>query len=216
MINQIIKEINKTTKDVYKLDILMGHIINTYLIDKWAFTIRTYFNLSDEINQYLDINTKHNVNVNFIINDSETLSQMINEFKEDIYDLFNPNLILLIDGMTNDQLIELSSVQKEVKNKYLSFNMYSHNILSDISRIKQYLSMLKEELNKLSDNNSIYYCNLIDKLYEVNEYNIDMYMNLYQLFNKTNKLFKENIKLNHIYKEIRFNMIMILAGDKNV
>lgn len=216
MINQIIKEINKTTKDVYKLDILMDHIINTYLIDKWAFTIRTYFNLSDEINQYLDINTKDNVNVNFIINDNETLSQMINEFKEDIYDLFNPNLILLIDGMTNEQLIELSSVQKEVKNKYLSFNMYSHNILNDISRIKQYLSMLKEELNKLSDNNSIYYCNLIDKLYEVNEYNIDMYMNLYQLFNKTNKLFKENIKLNHIYKEIRFNMIMILAGDKNV
>lgn len=216
MINQIIKEINKTTKDVYKLDILMDHIINTYLIDKWAFTIRTYFNLSDEINQYLDINTKDNVNVNFIINDNETLSQMINEFKEDIYDLFNPNLILLIDGMTNEQLIELSSVQKEVKNKYLSFNMYSHNILNDISTIKEYLSMLKEELNKLSDNNSIYYCNLIDKLYEVNEYNIDMYMNLYQLFNKTNKLFKENIKLNHIYKEIRFNMIMILAGDKNV
>lgn len=216
MINQIIKEINKTTKDVYKLDILMDHIINTYLIDKWAFTLRTYFNLSDEINQYLDINTKHNVNINFIINDSETLSQMINEFKEDIYDLFNPNLILLIDGMTNDQLIELSSVQKEVKNKYLSFNMYSHNILSDISRIKQNLSMLKEELNKLNDANSLYYCNLINKLDEINEYNIDMYMNLYQLFNKTNKLFKENIKLNHIYKEIRFNMIMILAGDKNV
>ena len=94
MINKIINESEKITRQVLILDILMGHIKNTYLEEKWVFTLNTYNNLKNEIIEIKE-NQNNQLIKNYLINDYETLNQMINEFKEDIYDLFNPSLFHL-------------------------------------------------------------------------------------------------------------------------
>ena len=123
MINLIIKEEEKITRQVLILDILMDHIKNTYLQEKWIFTLKTYNNLKNEIKE-LNNNQDNQLLKNYLINDYETLNQMISEFKEDIYDLFNPSLFLLIDSLNNQLLKELSIYQKNITN----YNSYIYNI----------------------------------------------------------------------------------------
>lgn len=216
MINKIINEFKKITKEVYQLDILMDHIKNNYLEEKWVFTLRTYHNLETEINNYLNPLLSKNVNLNYIINDYETLTQMILEYKEDIYHLFNPNLFLLIDGLNNNLLKELSIIQKQILNEYKSFKMYSCYIYKN--PIKNVLIQLKNELEQLEDINIKKYINFdkIKNLILYDEYNLDIYITIYQLFTKTIKYVQNNNELEDIYKQIRFNTIMITSGDINV
>lgn len=216
MINKIINEFKKITKEIYQLDILMDHIKNNYLEEKWVFTLRTYHNLETEINNYLNPLLSKNVNPNYIINDYETLTQMILEYKEDIYHLFNPSLFLLIDGLNNNLLKELSIIQKQILKEYKSFKMYSYYIYKN--PIKNVLIQLKNELEQLEDINIKKYINFdkINSLILYDEYNLDIYITICQLFTKTIKYVQNHSELEDIYKQIRFNTIMITSGDINV
>ncbi len=218
MINKIINELEKITKDVYRIDILMDHITNSYLEDKWIFTMKTYNNLKKEIENYQNPTLNATVNPNFIINDYETLTQMISEYKEDIYTLFKPNLFILIDGLNNEKLLELSNTQKEVKQKYSSFKIYEDYIVSCSHFVRNYLIILKKELEEINDELEKKYIPFdnIKKCIYTNEYNKDIYININQIFTKMNKYYKQNEELIKISKEIRFNTIMMIAGDVNV
>lgn len=211
MINLIIKEEEKITRQVLILDILMGHIKNTYLQEKWIFTLKTYNNLKNEIKE-LNNNQDNQLLKNYLINDYETLNQMISEFKEDIYDLFNPSLFLLIDSLNNQLLNELSIYQKNITN----YNSYIHNI--PIEKTKHQVLLLKNKLiETLSENDKKYLnFNMIDDILNKDIINIETYIMICQIYKKTIKYLKEDITINEYYKEIIFNSIIILSGEKNV
>lgn len=216
MTTKIINELDKIIRQVTIIDILMDHIHNTYLEEKWEFTLRTYNNLLNEVNEY-KTSSLNNTLKNYIINDYETLSQMIEEYKEDIYDLFNPNLFLLIDNLNISSLKELSSFQKELHNK--EFNSYIYYTLNNsINITKEMLSTLKTKLIETLSENDLKYLNLdlIDSILNKNTINIDTYIMICQIYKKTIKYLKEDIKINQNYKIILFNSIIMLAGEKNV
>lgn len=211
MINIIINEEEKITRQVLILDILMDHIKNNYLEEKWVFTLNTYNNLKNEINE---VKEKQNDQLikNYLINDYETLNQMINEFKEDIYDLFNPSLFILIDSLNNKMLQELSTYQKNITNS----NSYIYNI--PVEKTKHQLFILKNTLlETLSDMYKKYLnFNIIDEILNKDVINTETYIMICQIYKKTIKYLKEDIKINEYYKEIIFNSIIILSGEKNV
>lgn len=211
MINLIIKEEEKITRQVLILDILMDHIKNTYLQEKWIFTLKTYNNLKNEIKE-LNNNQDNQLLKNYLINDYETLNQMISEFKEDIYDLFNPSLFLLIDSLNNQLLNELSIYQKNITN----YNSYIYNI--PIEKTKHQVLLLKNKLiETLSENDKKYLnFNMIDDILNKDIINIETYIMICQIYKKTIKYLKEDITINEYYKEIIFNSIIILSGEKNV
>ena len=211
MINLIIKEEEKITRQVLILDILMDHIKNTYLQEKWIFTLKTYNNLKNEIKE-LNNNQDNQLLKNYLINDYETLNQMISEFKEDIYDLFNPSLFLLIDSLNNQLLNELSIYQKNITN----YNSYIYNI--PIEKTKHQVLLLKNKLiETLSENDKKYLnFNMIDDILNKEIINIETYIMICQIYKKTIKYLKEDITINEYYKEIIFNSIIILSGEKNV
>jgi hypothetical protein len=211
MINLIIKEEEKITRQVLILDILMDHIKNTYLQEKWIFTLKTYNNLKNEIKE-LNNNQDNQLLKNYLINDYETLNQMISEFKEDIYDLFNPSLFLLIDSLNNQLLNELSIYQKNITN----YNSYIYNI--PIEKTKHQVLLLKNKLiETLSEHDKKYLnFNMIDDILNKDIINIETYIMICQIYKKTIKYLKEDITINEYYKEIIFNSIIILSGEKNV
>ena len=47
MIDSILQNLTKIKKDVIYIDILMNHIVNLMLKEKWQFTRNTYHNLEE-------------------------------------------------------------------------------------------------------------------------------------------------------------------------
>ena len=111
MIDSILQNLTKIKKDVIYIDILMNHIVNLMLKEKWQFTRNTYHNLEENVNKYQN-GDKTSIIQNYIMNDYETLLQMIYEFKEDLYPIFDSALFLLLDSFTED---ELENLQKRTK-----------------------------------------------------------------------------------------------------
>ena len=52
MIDSILQNLTKIKKDVIYIDILMNHIVNLMLKEKWQFTRNTYHNLEENVNKY--------------------------------------------------------------------------------------------------------------------------------------------------------------------
>lgn len=217
MIDQIISEQNKITKDVFIIDILIEHIINQELNDKWKFTLQTYQNLKNEIALYQN---KEQINEYYIINDYETLKQLLNEFKEDIYNLFPHNLFFLIDGLNNESLEQLSQFQKQVKSNYSSFNNYIDNLLNQTITFKHQLIALDQFLNQIEDQNEKKYIpfeNIKSLIYaKESQVTKEVYFTINQIFTKMYRYFKNNQELVRMYQDIRFNTIIMTAGEKNV
>ena len=117
MIDSILQNLTKIKKDVIYIDILMNHIVNLMLKEKWQFTRNTYHNLEENVNKYQN-GDKTSIIQNYIMNDYETLLQMIYEFKEDLYPIFDSALFLLLDSFTED---ELENLQKRTKKLFSSF-----------------------------------------------------------------------------------------------
>lgn len=76
MIDSILQNLTKIKKDVIYIDILMNHIVNLMLKEKWQFTRNTYHNLEENVNKYQN-GDKTSIIQNYIMNDYETLLQMI-------------------------------------------------------------------------------------------------------------------------------------------
>lgn len=102
MLNKIISTIPKITHQVYFLDIIINHVKNIEQKKKWEFTFKTFNNLLESIDLYNSGNHT-SVILNYIINDYETLSKMIDEFKEDIYHKVNPQCFMLLDKLSIDE-----------------------------------------------------------------------------------------------------------------
>ena len=120
MVDSILQNFTKTKRDVIYMDILMNHIVNQMLKEKWQFTRNTYDNLEENLNKYQH-GDKTSLTKNYIINDNETLLQMIYEFKEDLYPIFDSNLFLLLDSFTE---IELEKLQKRIKNLFSTYHHF--------------------------------------------------------------------------------------------
>lgn len=218
MLNKIVANINKTSRDVLLIDVLMNHIFNQMLKDKWVFTMNTYHNLLENINLVKDGNSD-NIVRNYIINDYETLSQMLQEFKEDIYPVFNSQIFMLLDSFTYQELLELVRYQRNILSKFHSYSTCIQNILSsDIYDIREFSKKLSEDsIIDIAENDLKFIpLNQLNEIIKTSYLSISQYIYIYQIFTKTLKYFKDKTKYLTQYNKFRFNTLIMMMGDKNV
>lgn len=218
MINKIVTNINKTKRDVFLIDVLMNQIHNQMLQDKWIFTMNTYHNLLDNIDLFLNQNVEQIIK-NFIVNDYETLSQMIDEFKEDIYPYFNSQIFMLLDSLNNDELLEMSIHQKNIFNCGYSYsNCIKQILVNDIENIKAFSKDLYHfSLNNIVENDLKFIpLNQLKEISNTTFLSIDQYIYIYQVFNKTLKYIIDKSEFINQYNKIKYNALIMMIGDINV
>lgn len=218
MVEKIINSLSKISHTTLKMDILMEHIIDPLLNDKWAFTLNTYDNLVDSIRKYQDGNLDSIIK-NYIVNDYETLTQMIDEFKEDIYPLFDVQATILLDTFSVDELKELLKVQNNVIKNYHSFSVYiQENLATSKIEVMAYIKTLLTNIYDLVNPNDIKFLPLdqlenMTTLYYINQ---EVYLNIYKMLTKTLKYISQKEEYIDTYNKIKYNVAIILMGDKHV
>lgn len=218
MVDSILQNFTKTKRDVIYMDILMNHIVNQMLKEKWQFTRNTYDNLEENLNKY-QYGDKTSLTKNYIINDNETLLQMIYEFKEDLYPIFDSNLFLLLDSFAE---IELEKLQKRIKNlfsTYHHFPVLQEVLLQDETpKIKIFLKNLIYFLNQHLSSQDLKFIPFenIYSLIELEQFTKDDYLKTYQITTKALKYLKDKTLFKEEYLQIRFNVFIMLAGEKDV
>ncbi len=218
MVDQIINNIDKTCKDVAIMDILNNHIQNAMLKDKWAFSLNTYNNLINSITSLQQGDTNPIIK-NYIINDYETLSQMIREFKEDLYPYFDSNVIVLLDSLSKKELMLFQSFEKDILNKYHHFHDYLEILyLNALDDVKPFINKLITQLKKQLSSNELKFIPFasLEMFLKLDKLDQNLYLQLYQLITKVIKYLNDKDEFTKMALESKFNVIIIIAGEKNV
>lgn len=218
MIEQIIASLNQTTKDVLRLDILMNHTINDELHAKWDFTLNTYHNLLDSIDKYLN-GRKEPIIKNYLINDNETLLQMIKEFKEDLYPFFDPNAFVLLDSLNQKELVAFQNFEKQLISKDQSFTPYLEALeQTDVLHLHHLIKEVTEKLETslLPNEKHLIPFSSLEQIINIDTYKLEDYPKIYQLLNKCIKYLHDKTLFYDDMLEFKFIIIIIFLGVKNV
>lgn len=218
MIDSILQNLTKIKKDVIYIDILMNHIVNLMLKEKWQFTRNTYHNLEENVNKYQN-GDKTSIIQNYIMNDYETLLQMIYEFKEDLYPIFDSTLFLLLDSFTEDELENLQKRTKKLFSTSPHFSDLQESLLKDESpKIKIFLNNLIHLLNHHVSSQDVKFIpfEMMHSLIALEQFTKEDYLKAYQITTKALKYLQDKTVVKEEYLQMRLNVFIMLAGEKDV
>lgn len=216
MLNKIISTIPKITHQVYFLDIIINHVKNIEQKKKWEFTFKTFNNLLESIDLYNSGNHT-SVILNYIINDYETLSKMIDEFKEDIYDKVNPQCFMLLDKLSIDEFKSLKAYENDILAKYELFSKYTTKyLLYELEDIKSFgkkvIGFIEQE--QIIINKNLPYDKLANIL-KLHILDINTLIKIYNIFTTSMKNLDSDI-FNDEYQKLKFDTIIAVIGDIDV
>lgn len=219
MLNKIITTMPKIIHQVLVIDSLMQHVNDNELKLKWQFSLNTYDNLLKNVNLYKESSNIDKITINYIINDYETLTQMIDEFKEDIYDKVNPQVFMLLDRMTFEEVNLYKIYTSNICEKYESFNKYiTKYLLYELEDIKSYTKKIINYLDfniELKENKNIPYTKLnnILKLHILEKASL---IQIYNIFTSTIKHLDNIDIIKDDYQKLKFDTLITMIGDINV
>ncbi len=218
MLNQIIQKIPKIKKDVISMDIMMNHVNNTQLKEKWQFTYHTYEEVLKNIALYQK-GTHDQTIQNYIINDYETLSQMIYEFKEDLYPIFDYNLFLLLDSFHDDELSTFQIFEKKLFEKHTEFVQIEKVFLTNAKdSFGPLFKKLIEVLQATCTVNEMKFIpfSKLETLSMKESFTKEDFLQAYQATSTSLKYVKDKNLFYQSFLKMRFMMFILLAGEKNV
>lgn len=216
MLNKIISTIPKITHQVYFLDIIINHVKNIEQKKKWEFTFKTFNNLLESIDLYNSGNHT-SVILNYIINDYETLSKMIDEFKEDIYHKVNPQCFMLLDKLSIDEFKSLKAYENNILDKYELFSKYTTKyLLYELEDIKSFgkkvIGFIEQE--QIIINKNLPY-NKLANILKLHILDINTLIKIYNIFTTSMKNLDSDI-FNDEYQKLKFDTIIAVIGDIDV
>lgn len=140
-INEVMNSMKKKTHDLIMIQILSCFIHNEEIQNKVEFTDKIYKELQKNIALYLQ--APSSILYNYIDNDEVILEQAIIEMKEEVYCYFHTQTLLILDGLTNEELLDVYHMFNGVTYNEL-FSLAHCQIVENVNLINGLIKELKQ------------------------------------------------------------------------